>query len=172
MLVSWAAVSSCCRPHFLIGGTMKIFETQNDLDNEKAVCEHLTRVWGFNFYKLDRRYQADFLAVDKTGKARAWVEIKCRNITRQKYPDIILELDKCLAMKALSEATELPAIFVARWTDALGWIKLQPPFDVSYTGANDRYGLGGSPCTMLPVNQFTLVEMENDRTGKQSAGDR
>lgn len=141
---------------------MKIFETQNDLDNEKAVCAHLSRVWGFSFYKLDRRYQADFLAVDKTGKARAWIEIKCRKIARNTYPDIILELDKCLAMKALEDATDLPAVFVARWTDALGWIRLQPPFTVSYTGANDRYGLGGSPCTMLPVDQFNLVEMGNE----------
>lgn len=146
---------------------MKIFETQNDLDNEKAVCVHLTQVWGFNFFKLDRRYQADFLAVNKTGEAKAWVEIKCRKIARQTYPDIILELDKCMAMTGLANATELPAIFVARWTDALGWIRIQPPFTISYTGANDRYGLGGSPCVMLPVDQFKLVEMENDRLSEQ-----
>lgn len=141
---------------------MKIFETQNDLDNEKAVCAHLTRVWGLNFYKLDRRYQADFLAVNKTHQPKAWIEIKCRKIARQTYPDIILELDKCLAMKALEDATGLPAIFVARWTDALGWIRIKPPFLVSYTGANDRYGLGGSPCTMLPVDDFNLVEISNE----------
>lgn len=144
---------------------VKTFETDADLINERDVVDTLSHHWGFQFLKLDRRYQADFMAVGGD-QLKLWVEIKCRRIPHDQYPTIILELDKCLAMSNLSQTTGVPALFVARWTDRLGWIKIAPPFKVSYTGKNDRYGLGGSPCVLLPVKHFIFLEMTDERTDK------
>ena len=140
---------------------VKTFETELDLKNEQSVVNALSVHWGFQFLKLDRRYQADFMAVDGDD-LKLWVEVKCRSISHTEYPTIILELDKCLAMWNLSQNTGVPSLFVAKWTDGLGWIKIAPPFRVKFTGKNDRYGLGGSPCVMLPIKHFVFVEMSNN----------
>ena len=135
----------------------RLFETQSDLKNEQEIVEILSKHWGFDFHKLDRRYQADFMAT-KDGELRLWVEIKCRNLAKDDWPDIILELDKSNMMWQLSLNTGVPAIFVVRFTDAIGWIKIAPPFKIKYVNYNDRYNVNGSPCVILQLNQFTFLE--------------
>ena len=151
--------------HHIEGGMTKIFETAKDLENEQDVVSVLSAEWGFDFVKLDRRYQADFMGL-LGDQLKLWVEIKCRNIAHDKYPTIILELDKALAMWNLAKTSGSPSIFVARWTDKLGWIKIAPPFRVTYTGKNDRYGMIGSPCVMLPIKHFVFLEMQNEGFNK------
>jgi len=135
----------------------RLFETQSDLKNEQEIVEILSKHWGFDFHKLDRRYQADFMAT-KDDELKLWVEVKCRNMPKDKYPSIILELDKANVMWELSANTGVPAIFVVRFTDAIGWIKIAPPFNTKYINYNDRYNVNGSPCAILQLNQFTFLE--------------
>ena len=136
---------------------VKTFETEADLLNEKKVVDTLSRHWGFEFHKLDRRYQADFIAM-KDDELRLWVEIKCRNMPKDKWPSIILELDKANVMWQLSIHTGVPSVFVVRFTDAIGWIKIAPPFNIKYINYNDRYNVSGSPCVILQLNQFNFIE--------------
>lgn len=135
----------------------KTFETSDDLNNEKAVVLELMQHWGFEFKKLDRRYQADFLAMSGD-EPKLWLEIKCRNMTSTEWPDVILELDKANVMWQLSQNTGVPSLFVVRFTDRIGWIKIAPPFRVKYINYNDRYNVSGSPCAILQINQFTFLE--------------
>lgn len=137
---------------------MKIFETEQDLNNERDVTAVLSRHFGFEFQKLDRRYQVDFLGT-LDGDPKIWVEVKCRNIASTKYNSVILELDKCLTAWGLSQNTGLPALLVVRWTDAIGWIRIVPPFKTTYVvgqKANDRYGVG-SPCALFMVKHFNFI---------------
>lgn len=136
---------------------VKIFETEADLDNEQAVAAVLEKAWNAEFKKLDRRYHVDFM-ICREGNGVAWAEVKCRTHASTDWPTIILELDKCMKLSQLAHETGLPSILIVKWTDRIGWINMHRPFPVRYTGKNDRYGMDGSPCTILAISDFTFKD--------------
>lgn len=144
----------------------KIFETEADLDNEQKVAAILEVLWGCEFKKLDRRYHVDFM-ICRDGEGVAWAEIKCRNQASTDWPTIILELDKCMKLSQLEHETALPSLLIVRWTDRIGWVQMNRPFPVRYTGKNDRYGKDGSPCTILPIKEFTFWDGSVEETWEE-----
>lgn len=141
---------------------VEVFETQGDLDNEQQVVERLKEKWGGDYIKLDRRYHVDFM-ISVGGFAVCWLEIKCYKYPVDKYPNVILELDKAMNMSRLSMETGLPSILAVRFScGKIFFIRMERPFAVRYTGTNDRYNMSGSPCANIPLEGFTVLGDDNE----------
>jgi hypothetical protein len=102
----------------------KQWETQADLDREAAVVAVYAKIKGCEYEKLPIQYKADY-AFLRDGELKALVEIKCRNVSHDKYDTIMLSLLKWHDVNAMASAANVPAMFVVRYTDGIYSIPLR-----------------------------------------------
>lgn len=115
-----------------------IYESPEDLRNEKDVVEKLTQIWGMVFHKLPMSYHVDWLMV-KDGKPRGFAELKCRNCGRRKYPTLMLSLAKWMRGKELAQELNTSFIIIVRWSDGIFFHKAgTQPISYGFGGRNDR----------------------------------
>jgi len=97
------------------------YESQSDLENERAVMERFAAHFNRDFKKMGPGFHLDYAIIERGGmKIKGFAEIKCRNIQYGQYPDIMLSWHKLVAARSVG----VPVVLVVKWADALGWVVL------------------------------------------------
>jgi len=111
-----------------------------------------------NFFKMKARYPVDFALTDASGTVRRWLEVKCRNNPKGKYPTYMLGLGKFIDMMNLQSASQIRALLAVRWADQVGVLAIQAPIEVMIGGRTDRGDpQDREPCVFFPVSSFATV---------------
>jgi hypothetical protein len=132
------------------------YESKSDIEFETQVASHLAAVWTADAVKLPRFYKCDW-ALRRGKKVAALLEIKCRKNAADKYPTIILSSDKWSYLRQMDAALNVPALFVAKFTDGIRYIRpaTSHNFTVEMGGRFDR----GDWQDMEPVIHIPISEM-------------
>ncbi len=111
----------------------KQYETEEDLEIERAIVGELCNQWKCTPQKLPISYHLDY-ALLRGEEIVALVEIKNRNIPSDQYETSIVPVTKRVAGKKLSQEIGVPALLVLRFQDDIKFVN----FDVQPT-----YAIGG-----------------------------
>jgi len=135
-------------------------------ENEATLCAEarsglvFARAFDCNLIKLPRSYSLDFMMVRDTLPV-GWLELKNRSHSLQRYPTLILALQKFQAGLLLAQTTSLPFILAVQWTDAAGYCyasSLRPFPVLSFCGRTDRNDPADlEPCVEIPSQKFSLL---------------
>ena len=83
---------------------------------EKEFKKTIEQKWNCRLKKLAIDYRFDYVVL-KEGKIKAFLEIKKRNLTTDKYDDSMINLNKWMKAKQLRDSTKLPTILACRYID-------------------------------------------------------
>lgn len=136
----------------------RIYETIDDLGQEKAIAEKLEVRWHCVMRKLPRSYRLDWAASDD-GKIRAWLEFKRRYRTFDQYPDTFLALGKVMAAREFVAATSMKCLFVVQFDDALAYADMViNGREIVFGGRTDRDDWEDiEPVVLVPMADFTKI---------------
>ena len=127
------------------------YEQEGDRQAEVKIMERVATALGFSdFRKLPASYVLDFAAI--RGKDIAgFVEVKRRHNKISQYPDIFVALHKLNAASQLNMIGK-KTIFAVEWDDCTGWLLLEDPSHISFTGRVDR----NDPADLEPMAHFPI----------------
>ena len=116
-----------------------LYESAQDLRNEHEVIEKVSLHLNADYKKLPISYKLDF-AMHKMASGFVWFfcEVKVRTCKMNRYPTMMLNLDKVMAARDLSKHTGLDSYLIVQWTDRLATINFAEDFDVGFGGRRDR----------------------------------
>ena len=107
----------------------KRYETNADLNNERAVADIIERQWNCKCMKLSYKDKLDF-AVVREGSIKAWIEVKCRNIKKQlegdfgyPYERYMISMSKINAGIRLAKETDKPFFLVVKFDNGIFYYK-------------------------------------------------
>ena len=136
------------------------YESPADIELETEVAKFLAGKWSSDAVKLPRFYKCDW-ALRRGRKVGAFLEIKCRKNASGKYPTIILSADKWTYLRQVDEALGVPALFVAKFTDGIRFIRPAKAngMVVEMGGRQDRGDWQDvEPVVHIPIGEMTVVE--------------
>ena len=134
----------------------KIYETQNDLSNEKSIAEVIQSVCNLSLRKLSMKYFLDFIAF-RNKKAVAVVEVKKRNNNHDTYPTLILSLAKYNRGVEFFRVNGLKFIFAVQFNDGCFFYEYEDGdrFAVELGGRIDRKDAEDiEPVIHIPINRM------------------
>jgi hypothetical protein len=115
------------------------YETQDDLDGEIAMMKRLCARKGHEFRKLPIAYRLDFVVHEAgSNKPLCFVECRKRSNPMGQYPTYMVSLNKALFAQKLATACMVKAYLLVEFTDSLGILDFNEPFDVRIGGHNNR----------------------------------
>jgi hypothetical protein len=139
-----------------------MYETSDDLDNERSVLTVVANSWRCSATKLPRRYELDYALHEQMGARRikAFAEIKCRNFQTTKYETVVLSLMKLAKAEQLSRLCGVPSLLIVRFVDEARWLKIAgdgsvSPVKVAIGGRTDR----NDPDDIEVVAHFKIDQM-------------
>lgn len=134
----------------------KLFETQEDLDSERAA---IIRFAGFTNsipFKLPMESMADYVLV-KDGLAKAIVEIKCRTNKSDQYDEYLLGEKKYTALCNWANYGFTPILLIS-WPNAMGYVKVPVEHTTSMQGRNDRgASITADKVVLIDMGQFKML---------------
>lgn len=136
-----------------------IYETTADIDRERAVAEWVCALWGCEARKNPRLYAVDYCAM-KAGKLAGWLEVKCRNYTRDKlesWGGYMMGASKVVGMANLMAVSQRPAFLCVNLAGEVYAMKYDPTagYRTEFRGRTDRGDPDDmEPCVMFPMSQF------------------
>ena len=96
---------------------------ENDERNEQHVAELMERAWGVRMHKFGRFDRIDRYGV-QGGVTRFVAEIKVRRNESNRYPTVFASAAKWFKLLQLSEALDVPGLYVFAFTDGVvGYVK-------------------------------------------------
>lgn len=131
-----------------------LYETANDLSNEKDVCNHITSKWKLTASKLPIAYQLDYW-LEGQGK-RAVAEIKCRKNEKDRFPTYMLSVHKWFEGVRYADMG-IPFLLFVRFTDGIWYYLYSSTTSVDYAMGGrsiDRDGQDKEPCVYIPLKDF------------------
>ena len=141
-----------------------VYETKNDLENEKGIAKLVSEELDCTLVKLPRKYQLDYgiVTVGEGGKKfiTGMVEIKCRNIPKNKYDTYMISADKFMVGLQYMQQFNLTIKLVVSWTDGVGlyYFKKDDSYHIGFSG---RYDRGDSedvePVVYIPIKAFKTL---------------
>lgn len=133
------------------------YETSADIDAETEVALLVAERWKATAHKLKKFYSTDW-ALIRNEVVMAFIEIKCRNNPRDKYPTLILSLDKVISMKNLASVSGKPVFLVVKYTDAICYTQNLRPESIRLGGRTDRNDAQDiEPVIHIPVRNFKTL---------------
>jgi len=140
-------------------GMRPIYETANDLRNERDVIEVLNKLWGTEAHKLPRAYSMDYL-LTRDRQAVSFVEIKCRQVPSWQYDTLMISMAKVLKGRAITRETGIPSLLVVKWNDTVGYVYMSEiDMDIQVGGRRDRGDAQDiEPVCMIPVKDFRRIQ--------------
>jgi hypothetical protein len=94
-----------------------LYETAEDLDNEREVVKRLKDCWRLTeVKKLPRSYGLDYRLI-RDGEIVAFCEIKCRNLSFGYGDGFHLSLNKVMRARAMMDVTQRHCVLVVRFSD-------------------------------------------------------
>jgi len=141
--------------------TRPMYETPADRGRELIALKAIESFSRKRGVKLPITYRVDF-AMEDRGEISSWIEVKCRNNTRNQYPTLSISLNKLMAGVALEERTKKPFFLVVHWEDFLGYIRINTleGFKITMGGRTDRGDeQDKEPVVHIPVEQFKELKV-------------
>jgi len=134
-----------------------MYETEADRKKEQALAETFAQ-HGYDFYKLPIQYRLDF-AVFKDGEARAFVEVKHRNVRLLQYDTAMISLSKVLQARWLTQNTGLPAYLLNVYIDCIARFDFAGDFKLGKGGRFDRGDSQDADlCAYFPIQAALVVQ--------------
>jgi len=134
-----------------------LFETQEDLDNEREAIFRFSAFTNCIPYKLPMESEADYVLM-RGNDAKAIVEIKCRKIPSTRYDEYLIGQKKYNALIRWAELGFVPILLI-RWTDVIGYVKLPVQHRTSMQGKNDRgQTILPDPVFLIPMSKFKMLD--------------
>jgi len=133
-----------------------MYETEADRKKEQALADAFKQ-HGYDFYKLPIQYRLDFV-VFKDTKAKAFIEVKHRNVRLFQYDSAMISLSKVIQARLLTQHTGLPAYLLNVYKDNIARFD----FAGDYTlGKGGRFDRGDSQdadiCAYFPIQAALVV---------------
>jgi len=133
-----------------------MYETEADRKKEQALADAFKQ-HGYDFYKLPIQYRLDFV-VFKDNQAKAFIEVKHRNVKLFQYDRAMISLSKVIQARLLTQHTGLPAYLLNVYKDNIARFD----FAGDYTlGKGGRFDRGDSQdadiCAYFPIQAALVV---------------
>ena len=133
-----------------------MYETEADRKKEQALADAFKQ-HGYDFYKLPIQYRLDFV-VFKDNQAKAFIEVKHRNVKLFQYDSAMISLSKVIQARLLTQHTGLPAYLLNVYKDNIARFD----FAGDYTlGKGGRFDRGDSQdadiCAYFPIHAALVV---------------
>lgn len=138
---------------------MPLYQTQEDLLNEKSVCKHLSTLWDLKIYKLHPALKVD-LALVRGTTIEGFMEVKCRTYTMQRLEELggfFTSLVKWREAQDMCQAARIPYHVVVRDGEGVIWHSKDPcPSHIVMGGRYDRNDPRDiEPMAVIPMSQFS-----------------
>jgi hypothetical protein len=131
-----------------------IYETQTQLKNEQGIAKHVADQWGGVMVKLPKMYPIDYIFTQDS-ICLAWVEIKSREVPRDKYLTYFFNVDKAMFGKQLAHETGLPFLLVVSWAGDIAFLNFKKAYPIKFCGRQDRGDWQDqSPAYEIPIDEF------------------
>ena len=132
-----------------------IYETEADRRKEQALADAFKQ-HGYDFYKLPIQYRLDFV-VFKDNKAKAFIEVKHRNVRLLQYDTAMISLSKVIQARTLTQHTGLPAYLLNVYQDCIARFDFAGDYTLGKGGRSDRGDSQDADiCAYFPI-QAALV---------------
>ena len=133
-----------------------LYETEADRRKEQALADAFAR-HGYDFYKLPIQYRLDFV-VFKGGEAKAFIEVKHRNVRLLQYDTAMISLSKVLQARTLTQHTGLPAYLLNVYQDCIARFDFAGDYTLGKGGRSDRGDAQDADiCAYFPIRAATVV---------------
>jgi len=134
------------------------YERQADRDAENRLIELVCKRYQLDsFFKLPASYILDF-AVSRNKQIIGFVEVKKRTTAMRQYPTFFIALHKVLQAKQY-ELIGLHSRVVVEWSDCIGSVRLDAPFELKFGGRSDRNDSADQePMAHFPIDSFEILE--------------
>jgi hypothetical protein len=100
------------------------FASERDRESERTVAAALEVAWSCEVQPFGALSPIDWFAT-RHGRVVSVLELKTRTHESGKFATVFLNVRKWLALLLASAGLGVPALFVVRWTDCIGWMRLQ-----------------------------------------------
>lgn len=138
-----------------------MYENKLTLDEELLFADEICSTWSIHLQKMPLSYKLDFSVIRKN-KIVAFAELKCRRVSKDKYPTYLIGLSKIISAQNIHKASKKPVMLCVKWTDCAGWIRLDDPdlqFDLAIGGRKDRQDWQDvEPICFIPIEQFNIIK--------------
>jgi len=134
----------------------RMYETEADRRKEQALADAFA-AHGYDFYKLPIQYRLDFV-VFKDNEAKAFIEVKHRNVRLLQYDTAMISLSKVIQARLLTQHTGLPAYLLNVYKDNIARFDFAGDYEIGKGGRSDR----GDPqdadiCAYFPIQAALVV---------------
>lgn len=127
-------------------------ETPKNREDEKKAIAIYAKFVGLESEKLPDSQVLDFAMLHPNGKIDHYVEFKRREISVNKYSDIMLSLRKIrMALDYLGYDTKV--VFLVEWVDVMGYMIITDHPTYLKLGPDDR----GDPNDLEPVGFYDIA---------------
>ena len=134
----------------------KQYETQADRAKEQALADAFKK-HGYDFYKLPMQYRLDFV-VFKDNKAKAFIEVKHRNVRLLQYDTAMVSLSKVIQARLLTQHTGLPAYLLNVYIDNIARFDFAGDYKLGKGGRSDRGDAQDADiCAYFPIGGATVL---------------
>jgi len=133
-----------------------MYETDADRKKEQALADAFKQ-HGYDFYKLPIQYRLDFV-VFKDNKAKAFIEVKHRNVRLLQYDTAMVSLSKVIQARLLTQHTGLPAYLLNVYKDNIARIDFANDYEIGKGGRSDRGDAQDADiCAYFPIQAALVV---------------
>lgn len=134
----------------------KQYETAADRAKEQALANAFAE-HGYDFYKLPMQYRLDFV-VFKDNKAKAFIEVKHRNVRLLQYDTAMVSLSKVIQARLLTQHTGLPAYLMNVYIDNIARFDFAGDYTLEKGGRSDRGDSQDADiCAYFPIQAALVV---------------
>lgn len=134
----------------------KQYETAADRAKEQALANAFAE-HGYDFYKLPMQYRLDFV-VFKDNKAKAFIEVKHRNVRLLQYDTAMVSLSKVIQARLLTQHTGLPAYLLNVYMDNIARFDFAGDYKLGKGGRSDRGDAEDADiCAYFPIQAALVV---------------
>ena len=132
----------------------QLFETEQDLENERAAVIRFAALTNSVPYKMPMRSMVDYIMM-RGPDAKAIVEVKCRTSRSDQYPQYLLSEKKYNALCKWQERDLTPILLVS-WTDAIGYVPVPIGHDKAVGGRyDDKRNV--EPIVLIDIGKFKMI---------------
>ena len=146
-----------------VGNGMTSFRSDDDIAAELEVGKFLEKKWGCKLHAFALYSPIDFWA-EKDGKVMRWVELKTSQKMVEEHTHVFLNMRKWGALMGWVNGTEIPAIVVYSFDNALGTI-----FAHDIDARSENVIIGGhrkvvksmadiEPMIKIPIDKLTMFK--------------
>ena len=139
-----------------------LYYSDTDKRNEESVKQRLEAAWDSSVHFFGNTNQIDAY-VARGGEIRAWLEVKCRKVTKNTYDTIYLAFRKWLNLITAELHTERPGLFVVDFSDQLCYIPIRSvdARNIKLLGRTDRVGAANDLEPIIEVPIASFIDIKN-----------